>query len=207
VRVRSRHFKTALFGLVWLLAIASGVRVLLSYENTPGRVGNVPNHWPADSGIDRATDRSTLVMLVHSQCPCTRASVAELAKIMARVHGKVRAYVLVSKPHDRSAEWVDTAVWKAASAIPDVSVLVDVDGEESRRFGAETSGHTIVFDSTGRLIFVGGITESRGHEGDNTGENAIVSLLGDQNAAVPRSTSIFGCSFGNQQKKDKLCPN
>jgi hypothetical protein len=207
MRARSRYFKTALLGFVWLLAIAFGVRALLSYENTPGRVGSVPNRWPVDSGIERATDRPTLVMLVHPQCPCTRASVAELAKLMARVREKVRAYVLVSKPRDRSAEWIDTAVWKAAKAIPDVSVLVDVDGEESRRFGAETSGHTIVFNSTGRLIFVGGITGSRGHEGDNIGENAIVSLLGDQNAAVPRSASIFGCSFGNRQRKANPCPN
>jgi hypothetical protein len=207
VRVRSKHFKTVLFGLVWLVAIAAGTRALLSYENTPGRVGNVPKRWPAGSGIEQATDRPTLVMLVHPQCPCTRASVAELAKIIAKIHGKVRAYVLVSKPRDRSVDWIDTAVWKAAKAIPDVSVLVDVDGEESRRFGGETSGQTIVFNSAGRLIFAGGITESRGHEGDNIGESAIVSLVGNQDATVPRSTSIFGCSFVDRNEKGNACPN
>ena len=206
-RVGNKHFKTASFAVVWVIAIAIGTRALLSYENTPGHTGSVPSRWPADSGIERATDRPTLVMLVHPQCPCTRASVAELAKIMARVHGQVRAYVLVAKPHDQGADWIDTAVWKAAKAIPEVSVLVDLDGEESRRFGAETSGHTIVFNSAGRLMFVGGITESRGHEGDNIGENAIVSLLGDQNAAVARSTSIFGCSFADRQKKGNPCRN
>jgi hypothetical protein len=207
VRARNKYFKTALFGIVWLVAIAAGARVLVSYETAPGRVGNVPNRWPADCGIEPATDRATLVMLVHPQCPCTRASVAELAKIMARIHEKVRAYVLVSKPRDRGVDWIDTGNWKAAKEIPDVSVLVDVDGEESRRFGAETSGQTIVYDSTGHLIFAGGITDSRGHEGDNIGESAIVSLVGDRNAPVARSTSVFGCPFVSRQKKGNACPN
>jgi hypothetical protein len=73
-------------------------------------------------------------------------------------------------------------------------VLSDVDGAEARRFGAETSGHTFLFDSAGRLLFNGGITESRGHSGDNAGESAIVSLVNDR-VSTRAETFVFGCSL------------
>jgi len=58
------------------------------------------------------------------------------------------------------------------------------------RFGAETSGHTLLFDSGGRLLLSGGITDSRGHAGDNAGENAIVALINRQ-SPVAESTSVL----------------
>ena len=38
-----------------------------------------------------------------------------------------------------------------------------------QRFGAETSGQTLLYDRDGRLLFSGGTTGSRGHDGDNAG--------------------------------------
>ena len=35
-------------------------------------------------------------------------------------------------------------------------------GVEARRFGAETSGHTLLFDSTRRLLFSGGVLYTAG---------------------------------------------
>jgi hypothetical protein len=127
---------------------------------------------------------------------------------MARVQGKVRAYVLFLKPQNSGNDWDDTDLRQSAAEIPGVSVLTDVDGVEARRFGAETSGHTLLFDSTGLLLFSGGITESRGHAGSNAGESAIVSLV-NKHSADRRSTLVFGCSLiGHAQKGAKTpCPN
>jgi len=58
-----------------------------------------------------------------------------------------------------------------------VTIVTDADGAEANRFGAETSGHTLLFDFGRRLLFSGGITDSRGHTGDNAGESAIVALI------------------------------
>src|SRR5256885_16495053 len=75
---------TALFGLSWLVALAFSLRLLFDFEITPGPVGVVPASWPSASKIKRSPDQLTLVMLVHPRCPCSRASVGELARIMAR---------------------------------------------------------------------------------------------------------------------------
>jgi hypothetical protein len=191
---------TALLGIAWTAGIAFGLRTLLSYESTPGEIGAVPPNWPSTSQIERLTDRPTLIMLAHPRCPCTRASVAELAELMARLQGKVYAYVLFLQPAHADAQWEDTSLQRSAAAIPGVKVQSDVDGVEASRFGAETSGHTLLFDRAGHLLFSGGITEFRGHVGDNTGERAIESLLNGQ-APARTATSVFGCALANRSQK------
>ncbi|MEY2488685.1 MAG: hypothetical protein QOC70_627 [Verrucomicrobiota bacterium] len=183
------------------------MRVLFDYENTPGRVGTLSLAWPARQ-IQGATDRPTLVMLAHPHCPCTAASIGELAQIMARLQGKVAAYVLFVKPKEAGRDWGDTNLRRSAEAIPGVKVVFDADGEEARRFGAETSGHTLLFGADGRLLFSGGITASRGHSGENAGESAIVALLNEQTPARTR-TLVFGCSLANraQTEPTAVCLN
>ena len=184
---------TAVIAIAWIAAVGMGLRGLLNYENAPGTVAAVPTAWPG-SQIPLASDRPTLVMLAHPHCPCTRASVGELAEIMAHVQGKAVAYVLFSKPGDARVDWEDTGLRRSAAAIPGVTVLSDADGAEARRFGAETSGHTLLFAADGRLLFSGGITQSRGHAGHNAGASAIVSLVHNR---IPARTEtfVFGCSL------------
>jgi hypothetical protein len=127
---------------------------------------------------------------------------------MARMQGKVDAYVLFLKPRQSGTDWDDTELRRSAVAIPSVTVLSDAEGAEARRFGAETSGHTLLFDRDGRLLFSGGITEFRGHVGDNAGERAIESLVNGQPPART-TTSVFGCALANRSHQgDKaLCRN
>lgn len=192
-RGRINIWGTAVVAVGWAAVIALGVRGLLNYESAPGTVAEVPRTWPT-SAVQLAADRPTLVMLAHPHCPCTRASVGELAELMAVSDGKLVAYVLFSKPADAGDDWDDTGLRRSAAAIPGVTVLSDADGAEARRFGAETSGHTLLFAPDGRLLFSGGITQSRGHAGDNAGANAIVSLV--KNQVPPRNeTFVFGCSL------------
>ena len=42
---------------------------------------------------------------------------------------------------------------------------------------AITSGQTLLYDTKGHLVFSGGITGGRGHEGDNTGRESIEKYL------------------------------
>jgi len=181
--------------------VAFGLRAFLNYDTKPGRVGVVPSTWPV-SQIERASDHATLVMVAHPRCPCTRASVGELAQIMAQLQGKVVAYVLFVKPTNSGADWEETDLRRSAAAIPGVTVVSDVDGVEARRFGAETSGHTLLFGADGRLLFSGGITESRGHAGDNAGESAIVSLV-NNHAAARTDTFVFGCALAVREQPQR----
>ena len=205
---RKNIFITTLLGVAWMAALAFGGRILFKYETTAGRVGSVSSKWPSVSVVPRQIDKPTLLMVAHPHCPCTRASVAELAKVMAHAVGKVNALVLFVKPPGAGADWDDTDLRRSASAIPGVTVLTDENGTEAARFGAETSGHTLVFDRNGTLVFSGGITASRGHEGANAGENAVLAALGQQ-PIVHNRTPVFGCSLTARayMKEGKLCSN
>jgi hypothetical protein len=199
VHSRNNILVTALLGAAWIAAIACGSRMMLKYESNPGAVGVVSHLWPSASTIQRTAGRPTLVMLAHPRCPCTRASVGELAQIMAESRGKLSAYVLFIKPSGAAADWDQTDLRRSAAQIPGVSVVSD-DGTEARRFGAETSGHTFLFDGQGRLLFSGGITASRGHAGGNAGESAVLAAINDP-SRKPVRTMVFGCSLSRQPAK------
>ncbi|HJR05668.1 MAG TPA: hypothetical protein VJ842_00100 [Pyrinomonadaceae bacterium] len=179
-------------GALWIFMICTGIGILWSYERTPGVAANALEQWPTDSHIQHATDSATLVMLAHPHCPCTRASLGELARLMAQAQGRVKAYVLFVKPSDFPDGWEKTDLLASASAIPGVTVVRDDEGVEAVRFRAATSGQTMLYDAEGKLLFSGGITSARGHEGDNAGRAAIVSLLTTDESGE-RGTPVFGC--------------
>ena len=180
--------------MAWISGLSLSFKALLKYESAPGLAGVAPVAWPSDSKVHLSATGDTLIMLAHPLCPCSRASMSELAEVMASARGKVHAYVLFLKPADQGTGWDDTELRRSAAQIPGVTVLSDSNGDEARRFGAETSGHTLLFDKAGRLVFSGGITQSRGHAGDNAGENAIISLINTR-AADRAKTPVFGCSL------------
>jgi len=186
--------------------VASGLGVLLRYESTPGRIGVVGASWPTKSALQRSGVTPTLIMLAHPHCPCTRASIGELAQIMADTHGKLAAYVLFTKPNAAGVDWDDTDLRRSAAAIPGVTVLTDANGSEASRFGAQTSGHTLLFDRTGELLFSGGITASRGHAGRNDGESAIISVVNGKGSNRAH-TPVFGCSLVTPSNQEAICLN
>lgn len=185
---------------LWLVVVGGGLSVLWGYENTPGAPAAAPRQWPADSRIRPAQGRATLVMLAHPHCPCTRASIGELASLMAHGQGRLTAYVLFLKPAGFSEDWEKTDLWRSAAGIPGVNPVVDEGGTEARRFHAITSGQTLLYGADGRLLFSGGITASRGHSGDNAGRSAIVSLV-NTGGAERDETFVFGCPLFDENSE------
>lgn len=183
---------------LWLLSSTLGLAVLINYSNTKGKVGSQTlRQWPAESRIER-TIQPTLVMFVHPFCPCSMASVGELERLMPYLKDKVNInLVFISLKNMKGAsatEWKSTALYKKAAKIPGIKIFRDSDDSESKLFGAETSGHTEIFDQKGKLVFTGGITPARGHMGDSPGRTAIVSWLKDHNETRVE-TSVFGCAL------------
>lgn len=184
------------FGIVWTLTLAGGFTLLWEYKLQPGDAEGTPAAWPTASRIPRREDRATLVLFAHPHCPCTRASLAELARLMARFPDRLSADVVFLRPTEAGAAWNDTDLWRRASAIPGVTTVRDDDGVEAARFGASTSGATALYDWQGRLMFSGGITSARGHEGDSFGVQRISSLL-RTGKADRRDAPVFGCALGH----------
>ncbi|QDU08689.1 hypothetical protein [Gimesia aquarii] len=202
-RRKLRWFTLPALTALWLGLVGIGMSAMWKYQTTPGEFTQPPRQWPANSQIERNTNRATLVMFAHPHCPCTRASINELALIMAHCAGKLDARVLFFKPTDFPKNWEQTDLWFSAEDIPDVKVFGDRDGSEAKRFHAKTSGYTLLFDSEGQLLFRGGITGSRGHAGENVGRSAIESIL-ISGASGAGQTFTFGCPLlGKKDTCDK----
>jgi hypothetical protein len=180
--------------LCWLLLVGTGFFILSNYENARGAAGDAPRNWPQETSIVRDQRRETLVMFAHPQCPCTRASLEELNRLLARCSGRIAAQVWFFKPDGFPTDWTRGGLWRSAAAIPGVRVREDSNGAQARLFGAETSGYVLLYNSAGRLLFKGGITAGRGHAGDNAGENAIVSLLDGEEDSLTQ-TPVYGCAL------------
>jgi hypothetical protein len=178
----------------WLTAAIAGAWVLFNYESTSGNTGPTPQRWPTESRIASPGDRPVLLMFAHPHCPCTRASIGELNRLLARCRLQPLTHVLFIKPAHTSDDWLQTTSWKNAAAIPGVTVFADSAGQEAHRFGAESSGYVVLYDAAGRLVFNGGITAGRGKAGDNSGAQTIVSALSGQNPAL-KNTPVFGCGL------------
>ena len=191
---------------MWLAVIIAVMVWIGAYSNSPSAAGQPPQSWPAQSRISRTEGRPTLMMFVHPRCPCSRASVGELARLLVQDRGLGWVHVLFINPPGMSPDWSQTALWEQASIIPGVTVQLDQDGVEAKRFGAETSGQTLLYNASGHLLFEGGITISRGHSGDSPGLRALMSLLAHQTSDLSQ-TPVFGCPLFDArcEKGDVLC--
>src|SRR5438045_118860 len=145
----------SVFGL-WLTAAAAGGWWLHKYEVAQGVPTLTPEQWPAAARIERATNRPTLLMFAHPRCPCTRASIEELNRLLAKCEGKLDTKVLFFEPKNYPPDWARSSLWKSAAAIPGVVAQADPNGIEARRFGASTSGFVVLYEPKGQLIFRGG---------------------------------------------------
>jgi hypothetical protein len=201
---RLRGWTLFVAAALWVAAVGSGLRVLITYQSTPGPQADAVQAWPADSKLLRTSGRPTLVVLAHPHCTCTRASLSELNVIMQRFNGGLTAYVLFMLPQDMPDGWEQTDTWRRAKEIPGVVALVDRNGSEAKRFRGYTSGQTLVYDGGGRLLYNGGLTAARGHEGDNLGRRAVIALLSGESRG-PLVHNVFGCLlFGDDENSRRV---
>jgi hypothetical protein len=183
---------------LWIPAVTFGMATLWKYSITTGHPAEPPVDWPESAPVARIAGRASVVMFAHPQCGCSRASVGELALIVAHAPAPLNAAVFFFNPSTEPSEWSRTDLWQSAAAIPGVRVFEDRDGKVAQSFGVFTSGQTLLYDSSGRLLFKGGITAFRGHSGDNAGRSTITALLRREPVDTrngPVSTPVFGCSL------------
>lgn len=176
---------------IWVALGACGLLLLARYNAAPGREAPAPAQWPEGSDLVHARDRPALVVFAHPECPCTRATLAVLSEIASEDGERCDIQVVISEdvPDPATSENADRA-----RTIPGVRVVVDRGHAEARRFGALTSGFTVLYDRDGRLRFAGGITDARGHPGPSIGRTQIAAVLRGRPASDAAPT--FGCDLG-----------
>jgi hypothetical protein len=166
----------------------------LEYSQTAGDASGAPVKLPAGSLLELQRQKPTLAMFVHPHCPCSRASVSELDRLLARSGQTLAAQVFFLLPKGMDESWCKGSLWRQAAAIPGVKVTLDLEGREATLFGAATSGHCVLYDPQGRLLFQGGLTPARGHEGDSVGVEAVLTLL-KKTAHHVAIAPVFGCAL------------
>lgn len=187
----------------WVASCSFGTLALWQYEATPGTIGTVPRHWPTDSLLLRSNHQSELLMFAHPHCPCTRASLDELAIVLTSPPEHRRVRIVFAVPQNASPDWFDTPIVHQAQSLQDVTVVFDEGGRLSAQFGAQTSGSTLLYGADGELRFSGGITGLRGHAGANMGRVAV-TVQSHNAAEPPRKAAVFGCALVGAEHR--LCP-
>jgi hypothetical protein len=179
--------------VLWGLSVVGGLLALQLHGASPGQSGSAVEHWPGARGIPLTVGRPTLVVVVHPLCPCTRASVAELRRLLTRCQGQVEVYILIFVPERAGQVWRAADGLRGLGTMPGVHLMDDPAGAEAARFGAQTSGLVALYAEDGRLLFRGGITAARGHEGESDGQRALLGLIQGNSMSCPRETPVFGC--------------
>lgn len=178
--------------VLWVGVLVGWLGYLQYYAAKPGVGDHADVRWPAGTTLCATPGRPALVVFLHPACPCSRASLDEFGRLAERLGDRADLRAVFVRPPGVPPGWEQTGLWSAAAALPRVTVVLDEDGLEARRFGVATSGCTLLYDGRGRLVFSGGITPGRGHAGPSAGSEAIVRWFesaGDPTAAAP----VFGC--------------
>ncbi|MFQ3598563.1 MAG: RedB protein [Chloroherpetonaceae bacterium] len=190
--------KTAIFlALLWLFGIGYGMSILMTHERTPSSQSN-PFPPSGELLLSFLHDKPFgLVMFAHPHCICTKASISELQWILSKCSDSVQATILFVKPEGASEDWEKSDSWQLACELPNVHVVVDESAMLAKRLGALTSGQTFLINSTGNILFSGGITNGRGVTGDNAGRRAILSLAktSPSNEPPQSTANVFGCTL------------
>jgi hypothetical protein len=183
---------------LWIAVAVAGYFAVVRYEFTTADIGasRFADRWPTDSGLPRQAGHSTLIMFLHPKCPCSKASLNELDRLFVSnvraTDDKLDFIVDATVPASPTADWLQTDVLELAARIKNSRIVFDRGGGEASRFGATTSGCVMLFDQTGQRQYAGGVTASRGHEGDNVGCQELAEILNHQiNHA--ESMPTFGC--------------
>jgi hypothetical protein len=171
-------------------ASGAGLHALWSHAYVPGERAHPPTQWPSDTALSRAAQGATVLFFLHPRCPCSRVSMSMLEESLASADPAVRVTIVCL-----SSGELDRGSPLAAAFAPRVHARIhhDSDGSERRRFGAQTSGQTLVYDATGRLTFAGGLTAARGHLGPNPGQAALASVLSGAQPSSAAPWPVFGC--------------
>ncbi len=169
-----------------------------------GRVGTGPMadrepHRPGSPAADSSD-------LPASPLPVLARSVAELASISSDCGDRVSAHAVLLQPGGGREDWGQSEIAADLADLPRLRIWPDRGGDEIRRFGVTTSGHVLLYDPGGRLIFSGGITPARGHQGANGGREGVLAGVLRTGGGGPKYP-VFGCPLATPRRTSSQGPS
>jgi hypothetical protein len=190
---------------IWGLVVGVGMLLVGDYAARPGVAASAPAQWPSESPIRPDGKRPTLLIFLHPRCPCSRASVAEFASISSDCGDRVSVHAVLLQPEGGRERWGQSDIEADLADLPRLRIWPDRGGAETRRFGVSTSGHVLLYDPGGRLIFGGGITPARGHQGASGGGEAVRAGILGTGGGGPKYP-VFGCALATPRRTSSQGP-
>ncbi len=166
--------------------VGSGIATAYSLKAASGQDALVD--WPVGSALHEPLARPRMLVFMHPECSCSRATLGELNVLLSNSPDLVDTDIVFSTP---LSDVEQSSLWSAATRLSGVRVSADT-GAQARLFKASTSGEVLLYSSKGLLLFQGGITASRGQRGDNRGRQVIERLI-RQGDSTLHSRPVFGC--------------
>lgn len=189
-----------LFTLAFLgLTMLSSGWSLVDYSCRPGNKGDLANQLNSIPGIQSlpGKDKSrsqTLLIFYHPHCPCTHATAVNLRTTLETSSVSLKTYAFAYCPQNVSESWISSPLTSAFKDGIGATIVVDRAGEISAHCGAKTSGHLLAYDDQGSLLFSGGVTSSRGHEGNCRPSSNLLQVI-TSGASDTRHWPVYGCSL------------
>jgi hypothetical protein len=180
---------------IWIGCAIAGMLALAHHTSAPGTAAAPPRTTPAIPALSRRSHRPSLFMFLHPRCPCSSASLNELSRLFAKTHEKMDFTILFVIPPGSPPDWHKSSLWANANSIQGLRVLLDQDGKFATQLGITTSGHCLVYDADDHLVFSGGITSGRGHEGESPGQSMVEGIASQPPADELRECFTFGCQL------------
>jgi hypothetical protein len=200
---RRGRIQLALLSAAWLLASATGLLLLADYDSKPGGAAHPPLQWPGGVSLQRNPLKPALILFLHPHCPCSRASVSELARLVRSHPGAFDIHVVFNRPAEVAVDWPQSDIWKSTSADPGLDVVVDHGGLLTGQFGVKTSGQVLIYDGRGSLRFNGGITAGRGHPGESVGGMLVKAIAEGRGTEGSAGCPTFGCPLSGISASDR----
>ncbi len=183
MKTKNLQRRVVVMTILWAMCVSAGIIFFAWYDVRSSQQSVAPRVLPTTSYVlATTTNMPTVAMFLHPRCACSHASLVEFAKLVREFGNRATFRIIFFKPAEKQLSWVegDNLFAKArvlAANHNNVRVSIDEGGKESERFHAETSGFVVAYDAAGTLLYNGGITGSRGHEGDNAGEAVLRDVL------------------------------
>ena len=189
-----------IFALIWLLLIASILFILYRYqfksESLKNNLGD-KSYQILSKAFNLKINTKNIFVFIHSECPCTEASLDELSRLYTRLNddhsSDLNSYFIFSMPEGFHQDIKKSQLWQKASKFKNSELYIDHGAILVKQLNINTSGYLLYFDSS-VLKYCGGITQSRSHRGSNKGLNHLYKLL-NQDSYKFYQFPTFGCAL------------
>ena len=189
---------------IWALSFIGGYWTLVHYHQTPSESVATAQHWTAED-LKLCPTAPTILIAIHPQCACTRASLRELQRILARYRCPTEVQALIYTPHDLNPaemkSWEQSATMSELANIAKINCHRDPEGKTATELGMHTSGDIRIYHPNGRLLFHGGVTSARAHEGESLATAKVLAALRGE-LERPESHPVYGCSLKNVRNNE-----